>query len=515
MARKNPSFGDGDCEGDDDRPRSGLISPKLKKPPDLPAKKISGGAIWRRKSEAGVGIRSSDLSSRTLDNASPNLRLRGMESASAMHLNDGAIFSPCSPNVFTALENPLFVENQKTMTSKNHEKLKKPSYWAALFKEAQVFEDLPKGKILDEKLKRIQNSSENMVDIEDELIDMIKGAWINSLYGKFYGNSPSLNLVQQVMPRIWKTRGSVQVIDMAAGYFCFKFTCAEDRNRVLTEGPWFFRGQALLLTPWRPNFQPLLEKIDSIPVWIQLPGLPIEYLQKDILLKIVSCIGHPIKIDSVTLNGQRAKFARVCMLWNLKDRIPSALDKMKEKDIEMADGNEHLTSSLNMTGQAELNKPVTLAHRHPEIASGKDKASENLFNSNKKQTSENSNDTCKDIAFKTGNKEPVIIQIGVEKCLESFHRKLTDTLAIKVNEIKDGISKENDDMDEDLISSPNVNAGTIRKPTSQYIHIDSFPLNIRQNRSKKKKFSKDEGLEEYEGDPSSSKQKGKQAITLK
>ncbi|WOL05493.1 hypothetical protein Cni_G14222 [Canna indica] len=97
---------------------------------------------------------------------------------------------------------------------------------------------------------------------------------------------------------------------MAAGFFCFKFGCADDLKNVLIEGPWFFRGQALLITPWRANFQPLLEKIEAVSIWVQFPGLPIEYLQKDILLKIANCISQTIRVDDVTLNGHRAKFAQ-------------------------------------------------------------------------------------------------------------------------------------------------------------------------------------------------------------
>ncbi|WOK97480.1 hypothetical protein Cni_G06188 [Canna indica] len=68
-----------------------------------------------------------------------------------------------------------------------------------------------------------------------------------------------------------------------------------------------------------------METIDAIPVWIQLPGLPLEYLQNNILMKIVRSIGQPIKIDGVTMRGLRAKFARVCILWNLKNKVPPGI----------------------------------------------------------------------------------------------------------------------------------------------------------------------------------------------
>ncbi|WOL17446.1 hypothetical protein Cni_G26238 [Canna indica] len=124
-----------------------------------------------------------------------------------------------------------------------------PTSRAALFRGAQTSVELPQRIVFDEKIKRIQVVSTDEIRINDELIIAARSEWRNSLYGKFYGNTPPLSLIQQAMPRIWKLKCSVQAVDLAAGYFCFKFSCAEDMNKFLYEGPWFFRGQALLLTP--------------------------------------------------------------------------------------------------------------------------------------------------------------------------------------------------------------------------------------------------------------------------
>ncbi|WOL11021.1 hypothetical protein Cni_G19782 [Canna indica] len=96
-------------------------------------------------------------------------------------------------------------------------------------------------------------------------------------------------------------------------------------NKSANQWSLVLQREALLLTPWRANFQPFLEKIEAIPIWLQLSGLPIEYLQKDILMRIASAIGQPIKIDNVTLKGQRARFARLCVFWNLNNKVSSGI----------------------------------------------------------------------------------------------------------------------------------------------------------------------------------------------
>ncbi|WOL06788.1 hypothetical protein Cni_G15522 [Canna indica] len=207
----------------------------------------------------------------------------------------------------------------------NISKPNKPGSWAALFKKVGLSSDDLYSREAETKINAIQENSMDVVQIEEELMQVSRSQWINCLYGKFFGKTPPLSLIQNIMPKIWIIKHSLHVIDLASGYFCFKFTSNEDLNLVLSNGPWFLNGKVLLITPWKANFQPFLDKIETIPVWIQLPRLPIEYLYKDILLKLAAKIGHPVKCDEVTTKGLRAKFARIWVLWKLSDTVPSGI----------------------------------------------------------------------------------------------------------------------------------------------------------------------------------------------
>ncbi|WOL01793.1 hypothetical protein Cni_G10510 [Canna indica] len=54
-------------------------------------------------------------------------------------------------------------------------------------------------------------------------------------------------------------------------------------------------------------------------------GLPLEYLNSEILMQIASAIDRPLKIDDITMKGNRAKFARVCILWDLRNTVPNGV----------------------------------------------------------------------------------------------------------------------------------------------------------------------------------------------
>ncbi|WOK97316.1 hypothetical protein Cni_G06024 [Canna indica] len=85
---------------------------------------------------------------------------------------------------------------------------------------------------------------------------------------------------------------------------------------VISEGPWAFRGELLILRPWRPDFQALTEELNSVPVWVQLPDLPLEYWNENYLFNIACLIGRPLKIDENSFAWERGKFVRICIVLN-------------------------------------------------------------------------------------------------------------------------------------------------------------------------------------------------------
>ncbi|WOK94593.1 hypothetical protein Cni_G03298 [Canna indica] len=52
-----------------------------------------------------------------------------------------------------------------------------------------------------------------------------------------------------------------------------------------------------------------------------MSGLPLEFLNQKILLQLAAVIGKPVKIDEFTLSGTRGKYAKVCVLLDLKKPI--------------------------------------------------------------------------------------------------------------------------------------------------------------------------------------------------
>ncbi|MCH94006.1 hypothetical protein A2U01_0014960, partial [Trifolium medium] len=126
----------------------------------------------------------------------------------------------------------------------------------------------------------------------------------------------------------------MEIIDLENDYFLIRFEDWTDAVRVFEGGPWMILGHCLVVQRWHPEFFPREDELKRVAVWIRVPGLPIEYYDKNILWNIGNCIGRTVKIDSNTLKfkkgmeadfyvPERGKFARICVEVDLRKILRS------------------------------------------------------------------------------------------------------------------------------------------------------------------------------------------------
>ncbi|MQM14522.1 hypothetical protein Taro_047453 [Colocasia esculenta] len=61
---------------------------------------------------------------------------------------------------------------------------------------------------------------------------------------------------------------------------------------------------------WTPRLNPAELKVEALAVWIRLPNLPLEFWDRKCIFAIASAAGRPIKVDNLTLKGEKRFFAR-------------------------------------------------------------------------------------------------------------------------------------------------------------------------------------------------------------
>jgi len=84
------------------------------------------------------------------------------------------------------------------------------------------------------------------------------------LIGKFLTYIPSNKQVAQgTLKRAWGLENKVQVVEVGANLFQFKFQTEFDMERVLRGGPWTFDNQVLLLIRWQSGMTTGNVRFDS------------------------------------------------------------------------------------------------------------------------------------------------------------------------------------------------------------------------------------------------------------
>jgi len=148
----------------------------------------------------------------------------------------------------------------------------------------------------------------DMVLIEEEDVDVVEEAWGYCLVGQFAGRFPGLAAVHSLKEG-WKVKCTHWI--HRSGWIVFKFLSEEDRLKVLDGGPYFAYGRNLMLKIMPRCFRFGGEDVAIIPVWIQLPDLPLDCWNARALSKIASRVGKPITTDKLTRTKERLSFARV------------------------------------------------------------------------------------------------------------------------------------------------------------------------------------------------------------
>jgi len=201
--------------------------------------------------------------------------------------------------------------------------------WVNLFKDNR---NLGMGIKLDE-----WEVDGDLVMLEEDDVDVVEEAWGYCLVGLFAGKSPGWTAVRKLKEG-WKVNCAHW--RHRSGWFVFRFQSDDDRRKVLEGGPYFAYGSNLILKSLPRCFRFEGEDVSSVPIWIKLPGLPLDCWNARALGKIVSKVGKPISTDKLTLSKERISFARVLV------EVDASKDIISEVEIRLPTGEVYQQSVI-------------------------------------------------------------------------------------------------------------------------------------------------------------------------
>ena len=132
-----------------------------------------------------------------------------------------------------------------------------------------------------------------------------------SLVGKFSHGRPSLEDIRKFFASL-NLKDHIFIGLMDYRHVLIKCSAEADFNRIWTRGIWQLGKFPMRVFRWSREFHVLRES-SLVPVWVELPNLPIHFFDKHSLFSILSPVGRPLFLDSATAAGTRPSVARVCV----------------------------------------------------------------------------------------------------------------------------------------------------------------------------------------------------------
>ncbi|XP_062089448.1 uncharacterized protein LOC133795982 [Humulus lupulus] len=166
------------------------------------------------------------------------------------------------------------------------------------------------------------------VDLEE--IEVEAYFWSLALVCVVLGANPPFSVFEGFIKRLWGKLGIERIARMNAGYTIVKFWDEATRDLVLETGVVHFDRKPIILRPWSTDLD-TLKLVKSVPVWIRLPDLGLQYWGVKCLSALVSTIGKPILIDKVTKDRSMVKFARVLVDMEISENFPKTISFLNER----------------------------------------------------------------------------------------------------------------------------------------------------------------------------------------
>ncbi|XP_074315477.1 uncharacterized protein LOC141651676 [Silene latifolia] len=134
--------------------------------------------------------------------------------------------------------------------------------------------------------------------------------WNTAVYGYILGANPPWEMVEDYVYKIWDQYDVDRVSFMENGIFLVRLKTLAQKDNLLNSGPYLFENIPIILRPWSKDVDLIKEKVDKVPVWVKLYGIPIKFWG-DFLPSIAGLVGKFVRKDLATQDKTRLSFARV------------------------------------------------------------------------------------------------------------------------------------------------------------------------------------------------------------
>lgn len=186
------------------------------------------------------------------------------------------------------------------------------------------------------RLSNVQLSDEedDEIVISDEIIQDVVTSCRYSCLGKLLTTKRfNVQFLKDSLRRAWGSPKNLCIMEVGSNLFHFKFESEDQLTKVWNGGPWNFDNRLLVLQKWEPDLSPELVEFKSIEFWVQVWGLPFQFITPVIGESIGNKMGEFLGVDGRALAAERGKFIRI------RVRLPLNRPIKRGSNIVLGQGN--------------------------------------------------------------------------------------------------------------------------------------------------------------------------------
>jgi hypothetical protein len=116
--------------------------------------------------------------------------------------------------------------------------------------------------------------------------------------------------LKKTMTAAWNLAHEVTFRVVADNLFTVQARCLGDWKKITEEGPWLFRGSALMTEPFDGTTMVPSVVPHKVQVWIQIHRIPPRYRTKDIITQLASRVGEVLTVEMAAVPSEAGEFHR-------------------------------------------------------------------------------------------------------------------------------------------------------------------------------------------------------------
>uniref|UniRef100_M1DNN1 Endonuclease/exonuclease/phosphatase n=1 Tax=Solanum tuberosum TaxID=4113 RepID=M1DNN1_SOLTU len=178
-----------------------------------------------------------------------------------------------------------------------------------------------KGMTLNFIAPMLQNG-EKVVKLCKEEVELETQKWKHALILYVVGVTPTIASLERYITAQWNYITKPTVYYHNDGYFLVRFASLDDRDEVLYSRPHMLNNRPIIAKTWSPDFDLSKEVLQTIPIWVKFPNLPLNCWGIQSLSRISSGLGLPLYADECTTKVARISFARVLIELDITKELP-------------------------------------------------------------------------------------------------------------------------------------------------------------------------------------------------